>query len=154
MFLKILEISQEKTNVRVFFSKVKGLQACVFIKRDSNTGVFLWTLRNFKEHIFWRTSSNYCFCISKIQTRNYILPKNLIFNFRIHKIFSYLPSCLDFRSTEFVLAFAFFSHPILNISPNISNVLFSSSLNRLNAFSHYQKFVLISNAQNLSPGFI
>ena len=27
------------------------------LKRDSNTNVFLWMLRNFWEHLFWRTSS-------------------------------------------------------------------------------------------------
>ena len=27
-------------------------------KRDSNTGVFLRILRNFQEHLFWRTSAN------------------------------------------------------------------------------------------------
>ena len=32
------------------------------LKRDSNTGAFLWNLRNFQEHLFWRTSANDCFC--------------------------------------------------------------------------------------------
>ena len=36
---------------------------------------------------------------------------------------------------------------------NIFNVSFSSSLNRLNTLSPYQKFVQIGNAQNLGPGF-
>ena len=106
---------------------------------------------------FCSTSANDCFCISEIQTTNnviYTLAENFIFNFRIYKIFSYLLSFANFSSTKFVFAFAFFSHTISNISHNISNVLFSSSLNRLNAFSHYQKFVLFGNAQNLSSGFI
>ena len=30
-------------------------------KKDFNTGVFLWILRNFEEHLFWRTSANGCF---------------------------------------------------------------------------------------------
>ena len=29
------------------------------LKRDSNTGVFLWTLRNFSEDLFWRKSFEY-----------------------------------------------------------------------------------------------
>ena len=33
----------------------------IFIERDSTTGVFPLILRNFEEHIFWRTSSNGCF---------------------------------------------------------------------------------------------
>ena len=37
---------------------------------------------------------------------------------------------------------------------NIFNVSFSSSQNRKNALSSYQKFVQISNAQNLGSGFI
>ena len=126
-------------------------------KRYSNARVFWWTLRNFWEHLFSSTSSNDCFCISAIQTTNnviYILAEKFIFNFRIYKTFSYMLSFLNFSSTEFLFAFAFFSHPISNISHNISNVSFSSSLNKLNTFSHYQKFVLINNAQNLSSGFI
>ena len=37
---------------------------------------------------------------------------------------------------------------------NIFNVSFSSSLNRLNTLSPYQKFVQIGDAQNLGSGFI
>ena len=37
---------------------------------------------------------------------------------------------------------------------NIFNISFSSSLNRLNTLSPYQKFVLAGNAQNLGSGFI
>ena len=38
------------------------LQPCNYIKSYySSTGVFLWTLPNFKEHPFWRTSANGCF---------------------------------------------------------------------------------------------
>ena len=98
------------------------------------------------------------FCISDIQTTNnviYIVAENFIFNFRIYKICFYLVSFANFSSTEFEFAFALFSHTISNISGNISNVLFSSSLNRLKAFSHYQKFVLITNTQNNgSSGFV
>ena len=31
------------------------------LKSNSSTGVFLWTLPNFKEHLFWKTSANGCF---------------------------------------------------------------------------------------------
>ena len=92
--------------------------------------------------MFWSTSVNDCFCISEIQTTNnviYVLAENFIFHFKIYKIFSYLLSFANFSyllsSTEFVFAFAFFSHTISDISRNIANVSFSSSLNRLNAFS-------------------
>ena len=84
----------------------------------------------------------------------YILTENFIFSFRIYKIFSFPFRFANFSSPEFVFAFAFSSHTISNISPNISNFSFSRSLNRLNAFSYYQKFVLNGNAQNLSSDFI
>ena len=115
------------------------------------------TFRMLFRVLFRSTSANNFFCISEIQTTNnviYTLAENFIFNFRIYKIFSYLLSFANFSSTEFVFALAFSSHTISNISNNISNISFSSSLNRSNAFSHYKKFVLIGNAQNLSSGFI
>ena len=34
------------------FNKVAGLQACNLLKRDSNTGVFLLILRNYKNTFF------------------------------------------------------------------------------------------------------
>ena len=83
-----------------------------------------------------------------------MLVENFIFNFRIYQIFSYLLSFANFSSTEFMFAFSFFSHTISKISRNISNVLFSCCLKRLNAFSHYQNIALIGNTQNLSSGFI
>ena len=45
VFLKISQNSQENTCVGVSFLQVLGLQ--LYEKRDSNTGVFLWILRNF-----------------------------------------------------------------------------------------------------------
>ena len=83
-----------------------------------------------------------------------MLVENFIFSFRIYKIFSYLLSFANFSSTEFMFAFSFFSHTISKMSRNISNVLFSCCLKRLNAFSHYQNIALIGNTQNLSSGFI
>ena len=44
VFLKISEHSQENTCAGVSFA----------LKRDSDTGVFLWIFQNFKEHLFWR----------------------------------------------------------------------------------------------------
>ena len=133
MFLKILQISQEKTYV-VF---------PVNIAKFLRTPILKYI---FKRLLLYFWNSNYNNVI-------YILSENFIFSVRIYKIFFYLISFLNFSSTEFVLAFAFFWYTISNISHNISNVSFFSSLNRLNAFSHYQKFVLIRNAQNLSSDF-
>ena len=110
--------------------------------------------KNIYSEVYLRTSAS-VFLKSKL-TNNviYILAENFIFSFRIYKIFSYLLSFANFSSTEFVFAFAFLSHTISNISRNSSNVSFSSTLNRLNAISHYQKFVHIGSAQNLSSSFI
>ena len=56
LFSKIWQWSQEYTYVGVSFN-----HDCNFVKRNSNTGVFLWILRNFEEHIFYRTSPGDCF---------------------------------------------------------------------------------------------
>ena len=52
MFLRILQHSQENTCARVSF--LIKLQALCFNKKDSGTGVFLWMLWNFSEHLFQR----------------------------------------------------------------------------------------------------
>ena len=44
-----------------FLTKLQGWKPAIFLKRDSNTGVFLWKLRNFSEHL-WKTSANGCYC--------------------------------------------------------------------------------------------
>ena len=61
-FLKISQKFTENTCARVsFLIKLKEPEACNFIKkRNSGTGVFLWILRNFKEHLY-RTPPNDCF---------------------------------------------------------------------------------------------
>ena len=40
-----------------------GLRTATLLKRDSHAVVFLWILRNFYEHLFWRTSPNGYFWI-------------------------------------------------------------------------------------------
>ena len=139
----------------LFLIKLQAFKPAYLLKRDSSTGVSCEHCEIFKNtysKVHLGTTAS-VFLKSKLHII-YILVENFIFNFRIYKIFSYLFRFPNFSSTEFVFAFAFFLHNISNISPNISNFSFSSSLNRLNAFSHYQKFVLFGNAQNLSPGFI
>ena len=119
-------------------SKLQTFKPAYLLRRDSNTGVFCEHCEIFKNtysEVHLRTTAS-VFLKSKLHII-YILAENFIFSFRIYKIFSSLLSFANFSSTEFVFAFAFFSHTISSISPNISNVSFSSSLNRLNAFSHY-----------------
>ena len=60
MLLKVFQTSQENAFVGVFFDEAGGLQPAGFLKRDSNTSALLWSLENFQEHLFWRTSANNC----------------------------------------------------------------------------------------------
>ena len=45
----------------LFFNKVAGLRPATLLKRDSGTGVFLSTLRNFYDHLFLQNTSGGCF---------------------------------------------------------------------------------------------
>ena len=45
-----------------WYGVASGLQ--LYEKGDSGTGVFLWILRNFKEHLFLQNTSSGCFCWS------------------------------------------------------------------------------------------
>ena len=40
---------------------LQNVRPATLLKTDSNTGVFLWNLQNFQEHLFWRTLENNCF---------------------------------------------------------------------------------------------
>ena len=44
-----------------FLMKLQAWRPTILL-RDSITGVFLWILWNFKEHYFWRTSTNGSYC--------------------------------------------------------------------------------------------
>ena len=60
-FLEILQTSQENTYAKdSFLNKVAGVRN--FIKRRvSGTGVLLWILQNFEEHLFLKNASGGCF---------------------------------------------------------------------------------------------
>ena len=62
LFLQISQYSQEKTCWSLFLIKLQAFMSATLWKIDSNTGVFLWTLRSFEEHLFWRISADGCFC--------------------------------------------------------------------------------------------
>ena len=49
MLLKLLQIPQEPTCVGVSFNKIP---AVTLVTRDSNTGIFLWNMRHFKNTYF------------------------------------------------------------------------------------------------------
>ena len=60
MFLEISQNSQENTC------------ACNFIKKGTDTGVFLWILRNFSEQLFYRTHPGDCFWTLRLNYLNNI----------------------------------------------------------------------------------
>ena len=47
--------------ISIFISPFPFAFPATWLKRDSNTGNFLWILRNFLEQLFWRPSANDCF---------------------------------------------------------------------------------------------
>ena len=44
-----------------FVIQLQFSSLATILKSNSSTGVFLWTLPNFKEHLFWKTFANGCF---------------------------------------------------------------------------------------------
>ena len=63
MFLEICQNPQKNTCARASFIMglhTSGLQ--LYWGGDSGAGAYLWILRNFYEHIFYRTPLGDCFC--------------------------------------------------------------------------------------------
>ena len=42
----------------LYLIKLQAFRSATLLKRDFNTGVFLWILRNLQKHLLWRTSVN------------------------------------------------------------------------------------------------
>ena len=67
----------------LFLIKLQDWRPTNLLKRDSNTGVFLWKLLNFLKQLFWKTSAKGCFCTFENKeaysgpsyTSNMLLPK-------------------------------------------------------------------------------
>ena len=71
MFFKIV--------VRKNFANFTGKHLCwsrpvVFLKRDSNTGIFLWNLLNFKNNFFYRTTLATSLSTKKPHKLKYLYP--------------------------------------------------------------------------------
>ena len=45
----------------LFLIQLQSTSPATILKRNSSIGIFLWTLPNFQEHLFWKTSANGCF---------------------------------------------------------------------------------------------
>ena len=52
----------------IFLIKLEAWRSAVLLKRDSNTGVFLWNMRNFEEHLFLQNTPGGCFWWTTKQT--------------------------------------------------------------------------------------
>ena len=62
LFLEISQNSQENTSARVsFLVKLQAWSRQLCQKRHPGTGVFLWILQNFQEHLSYRTPLSGCF---------------------------------------------------------------------------------------------
>ena len=51
------------------FNKVACLRSSTLLKRDSNTGVLLWILRNFQEQLFLKKTFGEYFCMTSLYTK-------------------------------------------------------------------------------------
>ena len=78
VFLEILQNSQENTCTRISFNKVAGWGLQLYEKRGSSTDVFPWILRNFCEHLFYRTPLGNCFWQEQADTKVVLYAKLLL----------------------------------------------------------------------------
>ena len=62
----------------LFFNKDAGLRPATLLKRDSGARVFLWVLRNFYEHLLYRTPLDDCFCLKNKQKKKYVCIRGII----------------------------------------------------------------------------
>ena len=54
----------------LFLITLQVFRPASLLKRDSNTDVYLWNLRNFSEHLFWRTSAKeFFYLFRRVSTR-------------------------------------------------------------------------------------
>ena len=53
--------------LRFFLIKLQVFSSATLLKRDFNTVLFLWILRNFWKRLFWRKSVNRCYWIMSSQ---------------------------------------------------------------------------------------
>ena len=67
----------------LLFNKVAGLSLQLYLKGETGTGVFLWILRNFQEHLIYITTVGDGFCSWKY--RNSIHRKTPVLEFPFNK---------------------------------------------------------------------
>ena len=145
-----MQISHKKNLCwSLFLIKLQAFKPALVLKKRLQHKCFPVNIVKFLRTLILKYIFERLLLYSEIQTTNnviYILAQNFIFNFRI------LAAQLSKLWLQWICACycIFLTYYFEHLSQHFQ----SSSLNRLNTFSHYQKFVLISNAQNLSSGFI
>ena len=60
-FKNFANITEKHLCCSLFLIKLQALRSATLSKRESKKVVFLWNLRNLKEHPFWRAFANNCF---------------------------------------------------------------------------------------------
>ena len=91
---KFRKFLRKITVLESLFNKVVDLQAWNFIKKDSNTGAFLWHLRNFLKTPFFIEHLRWLLLVKKSKT----CLQTYLSNFTINILFYWK---IDFNSTSF-----------------------------------------------------
>ena len=114
---------------------LQAFKDLTLIKRDSNTGVFLWKLRNFEEHFF----TEHLWCLLLKLSWYYRQEKSFVFwpNSVIFSIHADLPLCLHED-----LLWVFSIKRLKVHSCRYENLAIYSSLykNRIMQIAHYNTF--------------
>ena len=137
VFLNILQISQEKILEPLFNIKLMTFRPATLLKRDSNTGVFLWNLQNILEHLLSGTSISSCLWIFTSWTRGPTVTFLIHFHLPSSNFWDDKLTCL--KKIEAVLRVTDW---VLQASKNDYNI--SSTLNIFNCyfFSKYDHSII------------
>ena len=106
LFLNILQYLQE------------SFRPATLLKRDSNTDVFLTILRNFWEHLFWRTFTNGYFCfLKKLENSGEQL-------FCINSLWATKPLTTQSKFINFCFVSKRFTHITYKVQSRFGNLIF------------------------------
>ena len=77
---------------------LQASKAATLLKSDSNTGIFLWILQNFWEHLFWKASADECSCLLHLRRINGVVPWYV---WPLHRLFDFYYVCCFFHFLSF-----------------------------------------------------
>ena len=78
---------------------MQGWRPATLLKTNSNTGIFLWNLRNFAKYLFTRTSANDCFYTTQKQLSRCVQQK-LLFSALNNAVMKYSFFAAGFKVRE------------------------------------------------------